>query len=239
MRRHLPARRPLRSQRIQEAPILKHAVWPILVCLSFNVGGCASHPSLGEPVNDAPRRTALRQAYQRPQVTEVVFRTLIRWPGREISLTEVVKVTLEGGFRVAGITDIGSTLYAVLVGPNDDSPLRTGASRVLAKSLPFSDRWLLDGLIAELLVPWNGPHEASQLYRQSDGTWTLVHQVGDDLDVFTFDTAGNWKEVRRFSEGHLRYRASLEWDGEPIPKVVRVDDPGNHYHTVRERVSLR
>ena len=196
------------------------------------MGGCASHPSLGEPVNDAARQAALLQACRRPHVTEAVFRTLIRWPGREISLTEIVKVPPEGGFRAAGITDIGSTLYAVQVAPN-------GESRVLSKSLPFSDRWLLDGLVAELLIPWNRPREASQLYRQSDGTWALAHQAGDDIHIFLFDAGGNWQGVRRLSGGHLRYRAFLEWDGEPIPKVTRVDNPGNHHRTVRERVSIQ
>ncbi len=204
----------------------------ILVCLSLHVGGCASPLALGEPVNDAPRRAALLQACRRPQVTEAVFRTLIRWPGREISLTEVVKVTPEGGFRAAGITDIGSTLYAVQVAPN-------GESRVLSKSLPFSDRWLLDGLVAELLLPWKGPHEADQLYRQPDGTWALTHRVGDSTDLFIFDARGNWREVRCLRGGHLRCRAFLEWDAEPVPRIIRVDNPANHYHTVRERVSLQ
>ena len=204
---------------------------PILVCLFLSVWGCTSHPSLGEPVNDVSRRAALLQACRPPEVTEAVFRTLIRWPGREISLNEIVKVPPEGGFRAAGITDIGSTLYAVQIAPN-------GERRVLSKSLPFSDRWLLDGLVAELLIPWNRPHEASQLYRQPDGTWTLARQVGDDLHIFIFDAGGSWQGVRRFSGGRLRYRASLEWDGEPVPKVIRVDDRANHYRTVRERVSI-
>lgn len=190
-------------------------------------------------MNDASRRTALLRACQRPSVAEAVFRTLIRWPGREISLTEVVKVTPEGGFRAAGITDLGSTLYAVEVGANNYSPLRAGASRVLSKSLPFSDRWLLDGLVAELLIPWNRPDEASQLYRQPDGTWTLASRVRDDLDIFVFDAGGNWQGIRRFSGGRLRYRASLEWDGQPVPKVIRVDNPANHHHAVRERVSIQ
>jgi hypothetical protein len=204
----------------------------ILVCLSLGVGGCASPLSLGEPVNDAARRAALRQACRRPQVTEAVFRTLIRWPGREIALTEVVKVPPEGGFQVAGITDLGSTLYAVQVAPNGDG-------RVLSKSLPFSDRWLLDGLVAELLLPWQGPHEADQLYRQPDGTWALVHQTGDDTYIFVFDASGKWQEIRHLTRGRLRCRAFLEWDAEPVPKVIRVDNPGHHYRTVRERVSLQ
>jgi hypothetical protein len=183
-------------------------------------------------VNDACRRAALLQACRRPLVTEAVFRTLLRWPGREISFTEVVKVPPEGGFLAAGITDIGSTLYTVQVAAN-------GASRVLSKSLPFSDQWLLDGLVAELLIPWNGPHEGCQLYRQPDGTWALACQAGDDMHVFSFDAGGRWQEVRRFSGGRLQCRASLEWDAEPVPKVIRVHNPGNHLRTVRERVSTR
>jgi hypothetical protein len=183
-------------------------------------------------VNDASQRAALLQGCQRPSITEAVFRTLIRWPGRELSLTEIVKVPPEGGFLAAGITDIGSTLYAVQIAPN-------GESRVLSKSVPFSDRWLLDGLIAELLIPWNGPHEAYQLYRQADGTWALTRQVGDDIHVFVFDASGHWQGVRRFSGSHLQCCAFLEWDVEPIPKVIRVDNPGNHLRTVRERVSIR
>jgi hypothetical protein len=183
-------------------------------------------------VNDASRRAALLQACRRPQVTEAVFRTLIRWPGREIALTEVVKVPPEGGFLIAGVTDLGSTLYAVQIAPN-------GEGRVLSKSLPFSDRWLLDGLVEELLIPWKGPRETSQLYRQSGGVWALAHQVGDDLYTFVFDASGNWQGIRRFSGGHPRYRASLEWDGKPVPKIVRVDNPDHHHRTVRERVSIR
>jgi hypothetical protein len=196
------------------------------------VWGCASQPSLGEPVNDAPRRAALLQACQPPHVTEAVFRTLLHWPGRELSLTEVVKVPPEGGFMAAGITDIGSTLYAVRIAPN-------GESRVLSKSLPFSDRWLLDGLVAELLIPWNGPNEACQLYRQSDGTWALTRRVRGSIHIFTFDASGHWQEVRRFSGGRMRCRAFLEWDAEPVPKVIRADNPGNHLRTLRERVSIQ
>lgn len=194
--------------------------------------GCASQPSLGAPVNDTHQRAALLQACQPPHVTEAVFRTLLHWPGRELSLTEVVKVPPEGGFVAAGITDIGSTLYAVRITPN-------GERRVLSKSLPFSDRWLLDGLVAELLIPWNGPNEACRLYRQSDGTWALAGRAKDGTCIFTFDASGHWQEVRRVSGGRVRCRAVLEWDAEPVPKVIRVDNPGNHLRTVRERVSIQ
>ncbi len=196
------------------------------------MGGCASRLALGEPVNDAPRRAALLQACRRPAVTEAVFRTLIRWPGREISLTEIVKAPPEGGFVAAGITDIGSTLYTVQIAPNGDG-------RVLSKSLPFSDRWLLDGLVAELLIPWKGPDETCQLYKPSDETWSLIRRIGDDLHLFVFDAGGNWQEFRGLWGGRLRCRAVLEWDAEPIPKVIRVDNPGNHYRAVRERVSTK
>lgn len=147
-------------------------------------------------------------------------------------MTEIVKIPPDGGFSVAGVTDIGSTLYAVRVDPN-------AAGRVIRKSLPFSDRWLLDGLVAELLVPWNGPTEACRLFRQPDGTWALVREVQNDVLMFTFDASGYWQGFRRFSGGRLHSRVSLEWDTESIPKVMRVDNPRNHYHVVREHVSIR
>jgi hypothetical protein len=183
-------------------------------------------------VNDASRRAALLQACQPPHATEAVFRTLIHWPGRELPFTEIVKVPPEGGFLAAGITDLGSTLYAVRIAPD-------GESHVLSKALPFSDRELLDGLVAELLIPWKGPNEACRLYRQSDGTWSLTCQAGADLHLFVFDTSGNWQGVSRFSGGHLRCRASFEWDAESVPRKIRVDNPRGHYCTVRERVSFR
>ena len=183
-------------------------------------------------MDDAVRQAALLRACRRPNVQEAVFRTLISWPGREVSVTEVVKIPPAGGFSVAGVTDIGSTLYAVRVDPN-------ATGRVISKSLPFSDRWLLDGLVAELLVPWNGPTEACRLFRQSDGTWNLVREIGDDAYAFSFDAGGYWQGFRRFSGGHLHSRVSLEWDTESIPKLMRVDNPRNHYHVVRERVSIR
>jgi hypothetical protein len=147
-------------------------------------------------------------------------------------MTEIVKIPPEGGFLIAGIADIGSTLYAAQVGP-------TGEGRVLSKSLPFSDRWLLDSLVAELLIPWHGPREACQLHRQADGTWALTYNAGDNIHIFIFDTSGNWQEARRISGGRLRYRAAFQWDGEPIPRIMRVDNPSNRYRIVRERVSIQ
>jgi hypothetical protein len=210
---------------------VKSAVLPILIGLLFGALGCASHPSLGVPVDDAARHAALLQACPRPHVSEAVYRTLICWPGREVSLTEVVKLSADGGFSVAGVTDIGSTLYAVQVAPN-------GPGRVLSKVLPFSDRWLLDGPVAELLLPWNGPDQACRLFRQGK-FWTLVREVGSETEVFTFDAEGRWQGFRYFSGGHPRCQAVLEWDAQPLPKRMQVDNPRHHYHVIRERVSLR
>jgi hypothetical protein len=206
---------------------------PILICLLVGASGCASHPSLGAPVEDAARRTALLQACPRPHVGTAVYRTLVSWPGKQVSVTEVVRVAPDGGFSAAGVTDIGSTLYAAQIAPD-------GQGRVISKSLPFSDRWLLDGLVAELLLPWNGPDEACRLFAdRASAPNTLVREAGDDLQVFLFDDRGHWQGLRRFTGGRLRCHASLEWDTESIPRRMRVDNPRNHYHVVRERVSLQ
>ena len=224
---------------------MRSAVWFILLGLLVGGFGCASAPSLGEPVDDAARRAALVQAYPRPDVPQAVFRTLIRWGAREVSLTEVVKVSPEGGLSVAGVTDIGSTLYAAQVDPE-------GHGHVLRKSLPFSDQWLLDSLIADLLVLWNPPKETCQLRKQADQkdpkrdtsrlgtqTWALVCPEQNITRVFLFDEAGSWQQFQRLRGSRLLSRTSLEWDGQPIPRIMRVDNLDKHYRVVRERVSVR
>lgn len=155
---------------------------------------------------------------------------MLRSGGREISLVEIVKTFLEGGFSVAGVTDIGNTLYAVQIDPD-------GKGRVISKSLPFSDRWLLDHLVKELLIPWNGPQETSELYRLPDEGWALVHEENRLACMFVFDEIGNWTEFRRLAGGRLQSRISLEWDGGSTPNVMRVDNRDKHYRVVRERVS--
>jgi len=202
------------------------------MCLLVAGCGCASQPPLGAPIEDAARWATLVQAYRRPEVPRAVFRTVIRWGSREISLTEVVQPAPQGGLSVAGVTDIGSTLYAARIDPE-------GQGHVVTNALPFSNRWLLDGLVAELLVPWNGPDETCRLYQSPDGTWTLVRALGRDIRMFLFDESGNWHGFRRFSGSHLCSRASLEWDDEPVPKTMRVDNPDKHYRVVRERVDGR
>jgi hypothetical protein len=208
---------------------VRHAARLILICLLAGVCGCASQPPLGTPSEDAARQAALLQACRRPEVPKAVFRTLIRWGGRELSLTEVVEPSAQGGFSVAGVTDIGSTLYAARIDPE-------GKGHIVSNALPFSNRWLLDGLVTELLMPWNGPDETCRLYRSPDETWTLIRSAGRDIRMFLFDEAGRWQEFRRFSGSHLCTRATLEWDEGPLPKTVRIDNPDKHYHVVRERV---
>ncbi|UCG47395.1 MAG: hypothetical protein JSU94_18125 [Phycisphaerales bacterium] len=159
-----------------------------------------------------------------------MFRTLVQWPGREVSLVEVIKVFPEGGFAVAGISDIGSTLYAVQI----DS---RGQADVVSKSLPFSDKWLLEGLVAELLVPWRGPGQADGLYRLDGGELALIRQQDHTMLVFVFGEGGQWRQFRRLSGCRLRSQTLLEWDGGSVPAVMRTDNLDNRYHVVRERVS--
>ncbi len=209
---------------------MRSTIWSILIGLLVGASGCLCPPSLGEPVDDTARRAALLASYRPPEVLRAVYRTVIRLGGREISLAEVIKISPEGGFAVAGVTDIGNTLYAAQIDPD-------GTGRVISKSLPFSDRWLLDHLVRELLIPWNGPQETSQLYRLPDESWALIHEEPRLTCMFVFDRMGNWTEFRRLAGSRLHSRVSLEWDGESIPNVMRVDNRDRHYRVVRERVS--
>jgi hypothetical protein len=211
---------------------VKRAAWFILVGLLAGASGCASRQSLGDPIDNAVRRSALLGAYPRPDVSKAVFRTLIRWGKREISLTEIVKPSPEGGLSVVGITDIGSTLYAAKIAPD-------GHGQVLSKSLPFSNRWLLEELVADLIVPWNGPSETAQLYRQPDGNWALVCNEQRTTRVFVFNAAGTWQRFDRLKGSRLLSRTVLEWDEAPLPKIMRTDDRAEHYHVIRERIAGR
>jgi hypothetical protein len=211
---------------------VRSSIWLILVGLLLGGSGCAYQPSFGEPVDDDARRAALLRAYPRPEVSQVVFRTLIRWGKREVSLTEVVKASGDGGLAAAGVTDIGSTLYAARIDPN-------GQGRIISKSLPVSDPWLLDGLIAELLIPWNRPEGTCRLHRQADDAWALVCREQRITRVFLYDEAGHWRQFQRVKGSRVLSRTVLEWDDQPIPKIMRVDNATRHYHVVRERVSVQ
>jgi hypothetical protein len=208
---------------------VKDAILGISICLLSALSGCATYQSPGEPADDPAQRAALLQAYRRPDTSKAVFRTVIRWTGRELSLIEVVKPAGPGGVSVVGMTDIGTTLYAAQIDPN-------GRGRIVTRNLPFSDEWLLENLVAELLIPWKGPSQACRLYRLPDKTRALVDEEEHSTGMFVFDEAGHWCQFRRLHGHRLLSKAFLEWDGKPVPKVVRIDNVDRHYHAVRERV---
>jgi hypothetical protein len=205
------------------------AVIPIL---GLMVAGCAGPRALGPAVDDPGRRASLLKACERPAATRGVFQTVVRWPGRELSLTEIVKRHPDGGYSVAGVSDVGSTLYAARV--TDD-----GRGEIVSKSLPFSDRWLLEGFVAELLVPWSRPDETSQLHETADGTFALVQNEERLRHVYLFDASGQWVAYRRLAGSRQRYEVSLEWSAGPLPTTMRVENNQRHYRAVRENVSTQ
>jgi hypothetical protein len=198
--------------------------------LGLLVLGCACPPSLGPVVDDPAQRALLLQAYQRPDVSRAVFQTVVRWPGRELSLTEIVKRHADEGYSVVGVSDVGSTLYAARVAAD-------GQGEVISKSLPFSDRWLLDGFVAELLIPWTGPAQTSTLHKRSDGTAALAQEEGRMRHVYLFDASGQWVGLQRLSGCRLRCQVSLEWGEGALPTTMRVENAQKHYRAVRENVS--
>ncbi len=156
---------------------------------------------------------------------------MVRWPGRALSLTEIVQRHPDGGYSVVGVSDIGSTLYAARVVAN-------GQGEVVSKALPFSDRWLLDGFVAELLVPWTGPDESSELHKLSDGTAALAQEEGRLRRVYLFNASGQWVGVQRLSGCRLRCQMSLEWGEGVLPTTMRVKNAQKHYRAVRENVAI-
>ena len=195
------------------------------------VSGCMCRQNFGEPSDDLSRRAALLNGSKYPDANEVTFRTIIHWGGREISLVEVVKVFQEGGFSVAAVTDIGTTLYSARID-------KGGKGRIISNALPVSARWLLENLITELLIPWNGPGVTCRLYRLPEEKWAMVDHADNAAKIFIFNDAGKWLEFRRTSGCRVRCRASFEWGQRRVPKVIRVDNLDKHYKVVRESISI-
>lgn len=187
--------------------------------------------NFGEPSDDLSMRAVLLNESKSPDANEVTFRTIIHWGGREISLVEVVKVFPEGGFSVAAVSDIGTTLYSAKID-------KDGKGRVISNALPVSSGWLLENLVAELLIPWNGPGDTCRLYRLPEEKWAMVDEADNTAKIFIFSEAGKWLEFRRTSGCRLRCRESFEWSERRIPKVMRVDNLDKHYRVVRESISV-
>lgn len=210
---------------------MKIAAITILLSLLTGLSGCRCRQNFGEPSTNLSRREALLHSYKSPEASEVTFQTLMHWDGREISLVEVVKVFPQGGFSIAGVSDIGKTLYSAQIG-------REGKGRIISNTLPVSDQWLIENLITELLIPWNGPDETYRLYQLPEGRWAMVNGAEDDSKVFIFDKEGKWLEYRRILNCRLKCRELFEWAERGVPKIIRVDNFEKNYRIVRESISV-
>jgi hypothetical protein len=208
---------------------LRNCLGPFLLAGLIGLSGCAKPVSLGRLIHDPAHQAALTLRTHGVEVSKGVFRTVIYWGPRQMAFIEVVKKHAQGGLSIAAITDLGTTLYAVQIDPN-------GVSRVIRKSLPFSDQWLLDGLVAELLILWQRPPQPSHLRQLDPDHRALVHQEGRRTVMYVFDRADQWIEYQRLWRQRSHCRISLEWDNDPLPKVMRVHNPKKHYRVVRERV---
>jgi hypothetical protein len=210
---------------------LKITAITILLSLFIGLSGCRCGQNFGELSTNLTRRETILNSYKSPEASEVTFQSLIHWGGHEIFLIEVVKVLPQGGFSVAGVSDIGKTLYSAQIE-------REGKGRIISNALPVSERWLMENLITELLIPWNGPDETYQLYQISEGRWAMVNGAEDDSKVFIFDKEGKWLEYRRILNCRLKCRESVEWAEKGVPKVIRVDNFEKNYNIVRESISV-
>ncbi len=195
----------------------------------IGLSGCARPVSLGRLIHDPAQQAQLRLGVNSTELSEGMFRTLISWGPRQMAFVELVKKNAQGGLSVAALTDVGSTLYAVQIDPN-------GATRVIRKSLPFSDQWLLDGLVAELLILWQRPPANSHLHQLNPDQRALVLQEGQGTKLYVFDRSDRWVEYQRLWRRRSQCHISLEWDSDPLPKLMRVHNSKKHYRVLRERL---
>jgi hypothetical protein len=157
---------------------------------------------------------------------------VVHWSGRALSLTEIVKRHSDGGYSVVGIADVGKTLYAARVAADY-------SGEIISKSLPFSDRWLLEGFVSELLVPWTAPDGTSDLHELADGTYALVQNDDRLRHVYLFDDSGQWVEYWLFLGARMRFKVSMEWGEGTVPTTMRIENSQGHYRVVREKVSTQ
>jgi hypothetical protein len=202
----------------------------LLTVVGVLLSGCAGVP-LGEVVEDPARKARLLDTFPDPNVSKVIYHTVLHWPGRELSLVEVVKAEASGSLAVAGLTEMGNTLYTARAD-------RAGDVKILQNNLPLSDGWLTNGPVAELMLPWRRPTADAVLRRAGDGSWRLWQEdpAGDRLYILGPEHA--WNEVQLLSGRRLRSRTTLEWDTESVPLRLRTTHHRHHYQALRERASV-
>ena len=198
----------------------------VLSCL----GGCAQIP-LGQAINHPEQKERLLDQSHPPHVTQVVFHTVLQWPGRALSLTEIVKVEDTGVMSVVGLSDMGQTLYAIRLPGHNEAEL-------LKKNLPFSDSWLLEGLVPGLVTPWQRPLAHAELGRLADGSWRLLQDSPGGRTMFVFDMEGRRSQVLMLSGKRLVSRTTMEWDRQAVPLRMITENKRHHYRAIRERASI-
>lgn len=106
--------------------------------------------------------------------------------------------------------------------------------QILQNNLPLSDDWLIQGPLAEVLLPWTPPGDGAELRRGEDGAWRLL----DDDRLYILGPDEVWAEVWQLSDGRVRSRSEMEWDTEALPRRMRTTHRRHHYRSVRERASV-
>jgi len=192
--------------------------------------GCAAVP-LGEVVEDPVRKVRLLDTFPDPNVSKVIYHTVLHWPGRELSLVEVVKAEASGSLAVAGLTEMGNTLYTARAD-------RNGEVKILQNNLPLSDGWLTSGPVAELMLPWRGPTTEALLRRAADGSWRLWQEDPSGDRLYILGPEHSWDEVQLLSGRKLRSRTTFEWDAESVPLRLRTTHHKHHYKALRERAAV-
>jgi hypothetical protein len=201
----------------------------MFLCLCL-LAGCAQVP-LGVPIDNPQLHQQLRGQIRVPDVNQVVFQTVVRWPGREVSLVEIVKEEPAGTLSVAGLSDIGNTVYTVRFN-------EAGDAEVLKNQLPLSNTWLVEGLVADLLVPWQHPFAFAELRRLDSGAWMLLQESETGQELFVFDEDRQWEQYGRLRGKRVLSQTVLYWDGETVPHKTTTENKRYHFRTVRERASF-
>ena len=143
----------------------------------------------------------------------------IRWPGKDVSVTGVVKREAPGTYVIAGMTDAGITLYV--------ARLENGRTVVLENRMGVSDRFLEENIFQDMeLWCMERPPEDVRFYREKDDSLALWMEVpGNRLDYESYFVYSEDKlRFVRIRKSRLVYDADIRVNAEGQIEDIVIDN---------------
>ncbi|HDP33650.1 MAG TPA: hypothetical protein ENN29_00910 [Candidatus Hydrogenedentes bacterium] len=185
-----------------------HAALAVLAALS--AGGCLGKRVDLRPVSPAQEVFIPLQCQAEPP-DAVTWRVLLQRGKRESVFTVLVEQHYDGELRVAGISDLGTTLFLGVAHNN-------GNMTVHANKTGMSDRRLSQTVLLDATIPFLIPPEHAACHMLDDGRLALVARPAPRRShIFVYDPDGRLVEFWRLRRKRLVHSARCDvpgsWNG--------------------------